>query len=346
MVRPLLAVLFLSLFASAGSAQSRKARKEKNTPVNFKVEQLAEGIWAAIHNDQYGQAICNAGIVDLGDKTLVFDPFMTPKAARELSETAFELTGKPVTIVVNSHYHNDHIRGNQVFGESATIISTAFTRSEIERVEPQEQAWESKHAPSLLQAVKKRMNSAGPVEREELPLWIGYYQGMVESSDELKITLPDVVFRDSLWIMGSKRKVKLVERQNGHTESDAVMVVPDEGIAFMGDLLFVGRHPWVSDGKPADWQATLKGFYEDPSLKTFIPGHGPVSKRESLKQLYEYLTDIQFLCKDAYNDSLRTEVMQKPIPEAYQEWYFSKFYQPNLQYLFSLLPKINGEMKQ
>src|SRR5262245_38185345 len=80
---------------------------------HFKTQQLAPGVWACIHDDNYGHAICNAGIVDLGDKTIVFDPFMTPEAARDLRRTAETLTGHKVSIVINSHYHNDHIRGNQ-----------------------------------------------------------------------------------------------------------------------------------------------------------------------------------------------------------------------------------------
>jgi hypothetical protein len=55
---------------------------------NFSVQQLAPGVWAAIQNDNGGHAISNAGIIDLGNKTLVFDAFMNPDAAGELKQTA------------------------------------------------------------------------------------------------------------------------------------------------------------------------------------------------------------------------------------------------------------------
>ena len=54
------------------------------TSKHFTVKLIAPGIWAAINNDNYGHAICNAGIVDLGDKTLIFDPFMNLDAAADL----------------------------------------------------------------------------------------------------------------------------------------------------------------------------------------------------------------------------------------------------------------------
>ena len=46
------------------------------TSKHFTIKPMAPGVWAAINNDEYGHAICNAGIVDLGDKTLIYDPFM------------------------------------------------------------------------------------------------------------------------------------------------------------------------------------------------------------------------------------------------------------------------------
>ena len=253
----LVIILVCLCFATKESISQRKKSKPSE---NFALQQMAEGVWAAIHNDQYGKAICNAGIIDLGDKTLVFDPFMTPEAAKELRILAEELTHRPVTMVVNSHYHNDHIRGNQEFTPFATIVSSTYTRDQIARIEPEQQAWEKHHAPALLKATKKIYNSATGIDREELPLWIGYYEGMMESIDHLKITLPDIVFNDSLWIHGTKRDVKLVEYKNCHTASDVAMILPDDKIAFLGDLLFVQRHPWMADGEPASWQAKFETF--------------------------------------------------------------------------------------
>ncbi len=329
---PILVLMVIAIPCSTELiAQSKHFRKNGRSP-NFSIEKIAEGVWAAIANDHYGKAICNAGIIDLGNKTIVYDPFMTPEAATELRIVAEGLTKKPVSLVINSHYHNDHIRGNQAFGPAA-IISSSFTRDEIARVEPGEQQWEQKHAATLLKATRQRMSSATSIEKEELPLWIGYYEGMVESASDLKMTLPDIVFNDSLWILGWSRNIKLVERKSGHTPSDLVLLIPDAGIAFMGDLLFVDRHPWISDGDPESWKASLKLFYEDPLYETFVPGHGKVAGRESLKQLYDYFSAVQDLCNTAKTDSLQILLLQQPIPQPYQNWYFGKFYQANLQYI-------------
>ena len=49
---------------------------------HFRLESLADGVYAAIHAED-GWAICNAGIVDLGDRTMVFD-FSPPSSCKRL----------------------------------------------------------------------------------------------------------------------------------------------------------------------------------------------------------------------------------------------------------------------
>lgn len=322
------------MYSSALQAQFWKKDRVKPS-ANFTIQQLAPGVWAAIHNNHFGRAICNAGIIDMGDKTLVFDPFMTPAAAQELKETARKLTKKKVSVVVNSHYHNDHIRGNQSFLPNAIVITTAATRELINNIEPEEQKWEKRYAPAMLQALKKRMTNSNAADLDELPYWIGYYESMIESSDHLFIALADQTFEDSLWIEGSKLSIKLVERKNGHSPSDAVLLIPQLGIAFMGDLLCSERHPWISDGNVDGWKESLRVFYEDTLYHTYVPGHGNVSGKPELKLLYDYFVEIQQRCNDAKSEAARTALMSQPIPYPFNRWSCGRFYQPNLQFLLN-----------
>ena len=99
-------------------------------PAHLQLEQIAEGVYAVIARKE-GAAHSNAGIVDLGDRTLIFDALGTPKAAEELRVVAEDLTGRPATYVVNSHVDHDHWLGNQVFGADAIIVSTVETRKRM-----------------------------------------------------------------------------------------------------------------------------------------------------------------------------------------------------------------------
>ncbi len=326
--------LTATMFSAEASAQLFRKKKIRASS-NFTIQQLAPGVWTAINNDYYGKAICNAGIIDIGSKTIVFDPFMNPEAAYELKDAAKKLTGKNVTLVINSHYHSDHIRGNQAFLPTASIMTTSTTRTAVDANEADEQEWEKAHAPTLLQALKKRRGNSGEHSSEDIPFWIGYYEGLVESSGDLYIALADETFEDSLWIEGSKLSVKLVERRDGHTLSDVVLLIPSLGIAFMGDLLTNNRHPWISDGDITGWRESLRVFYEDTLYHTYVPGHGEVCEKPALKILYEYLGDIQSLCNEAITEEAQTELLNKPIPFPYNTWKSSRFYQPNLQHLIN-----------
>lgn len=92
----------------------------------FELQEVADGVYAAIVVDGAG-ALGNAGFVNLGEETLVFDTFLSPQAAQVLRAEAERMTGNQIAYVVNSHFHGDHTYGNQVFAD-ATILSTERTR--------------------------------------------------------------------------------------------------------------------------------------------------------------------------------------------------------------------------
>ncbi len=302
---------------------------------NFSIKKLAPGIWAAIQNDNGGHAISNSGIVDLGNKTLVFDAFINPDAAAELKHVAEQLTKHHVSFVINSHYHDDHIRGNQVFSPAASIISTEWTKNEMKKAEPEEQDWARKHTAASLEAAKQKLKSAAGSEKEEAIMWVGYYEAIEQSLPHLRTTLPDITFHDSMWIYGSERNVLLVECRNGHTASDAVMILPQEGIAFMGDVLFVERHPWFGDGNPESLKKHLEDFYQNASLKQFVPGHGPVAGKQALQTLIQYINSLQHLAADAIQKGEPDSVFTKRdvLPE-YKDWWYGRFYPDNLEAVY------------
>ncbi len=144
---------------------------------HFQLEMLASGVYAAIASDQ-GEAISNAGIVDLGDRVLVFDTFLTPDAGRDLRRAAEQITHRPVTFVINSHYHNDHIRGNQAFPEQVEIVTTKETDCLIKTKGREELAWDKENAPQRLVELEKQLE--GQTTPDETAWTAHYYRVIVE----------------------------------------------------------------------------------------------------------------------------------------------------------------------
>ena len=247
---------------------------------HFQIERLVDGVYVAVSSEQ-GYAICNAGIVDIGDKTIVFDTFISPEAAKDLLEAAEQLTSHKVTRVVNSHYHEDHIRGNQVFSPDVDIISTVWTREAIAQNEPKEISWEKENVPQRIIEAQSRLGvEKDPKRLRELAFLIVYYRAMSESHPKLKTRLPNIVFEHKLVIYGTQRTVELLPFA-GHTASDVILYLPEEKIAFMSDLLFINIHPYLPSGFPADWKQSLSKI-EALGIQTAVPGHGPVGRSADL----------------------------------------------------------------
>ena len=305
---------------------------------HFHLQQVGEGIFAAVHSNG-GWAVSNAGIVDLGDRTLIFDTFLTPRAASDLRAAAESLTGRPATIVVNSHYHNDHIWGNQVFFPDADIVATAKTRNLIQTEGSLEFAWYKENSAPQLKAVKAEYRSARDDEakRQQLAFWVGYFEGLLASFPELEIRLPNITFVDNMEIHGTRRSIQLIPTSGGHTQSDAMLYIASASILFMGDLLFVGAHPYLADGDPD----MLKQILEKTRAmkpKTLIPGHGPVSNLDSVKLMQRYIQHVERLAEKAFNSGKPVEKLTNAsVPAAFASWELPRFFGENLRFLYQRL---------
>jgi cyclase len=257
------------------------------------------GVQAAIAKPDRG-AVGNAAIVDLGEEMLVVDTHFSLPAARELRAAAEEVTGRPAAWVLNTHWHNDHVLGNGDF-QAATIVSTTRTReligtAGVERLAAQKQ-WLEAELPAELE----RLRAAGDEEGAAL---------LEEGVPELRAVthrLPDETFEDR-WERGGAEAMTF---GGGHTESDAFLLVRDAGVLVAGDLIVVGMQPWAGHGDPASWAAILERMLE-LDWATVVPGHGPVSGREVIPPLRDYLL--------ALDEAVRDDRPDPELPAEFAEW--------------------------
>jgi glyoxylase-like metal-dependent hydrolase (beta-lactamase superfamily II) len=304
---------------------------------HYKLEKLAEGVYAAIHNNEGGYAICNAGIIDLGDKTIVLDPFISPAAARDLKQHAEYLTGKKVSLVLNLDPHSDHTRGNQVFVPGANILSTPNGRKYIESNFEEELEENRNSISGELDEIQKQLLAASGQEKVELTLFEDECKAIIESLPELKMTLPDITLRDTLVIYGSKRKLLVIPTGTGHTNGDMVAYLPDDNIIFMSDQLFVKCHPYFGDGDPESWNNNLKKIIT-LNPRVAVPGHGPVGDINSLYMMVDYIETMNDLVKrkiEAGGDE--DDVMNIPLPDKFSDYLISSFYKVNMRFLYRKL---------
>lgn len=224
--------------------------------MNFELFEVADGVWAAIVDDDL-PAVGNAAIVDLGNETLVFDTTLSFQLAQRLSQDARRLTGREPGMLVNSHWHGDHMLGNQSF-TGVRIVSTARTKELIETVGAQ------------------RLDANKAAYGEEAP--------------ELRaiiLTPPTETFDDVLDL----GRAQLLTYGGGHTESDAFLWIPDVATLLAADLVVIDNHCWVGDGDVKSWRRILPRL-DELDAETVIPGHGPVGTGEDIALMDAYLEEL------------------------------------------------------
>lgn len=285
----------------------------------FKLHKLSDGVYAAIAKPGQG-AWSNAGFIDLGSETLVFDTFNTPTAAAELKNQAEKYTGNKVKYVVNSHYHGDHVFGNQVFSD-AVIISTGTTRNWFEERNilgplEDERKETALYLRQLQQQILAEQNST---RKASLTNQQQEMEKLLHDLPKLEMAIPTVTFEKHLTIQGSKRSIELHCFGGGHTASDAIMYVPDSEVLFAADLVTENLHVPIYD--PAAFRSLLNKISAF-DVKTLIPGHGNVGGEELLAPIMDYLDLLDRSSKEAVANGKTLEEFIKAfaVPARYQNW--------------------------
>ena len=313
--------------------------RESEIPVsqNFNLIKMTDGVFACIHKIG-GKAICNVGIIDTGDETIIFDSFLSPDVANEIPEIVKKLNLSPIKYVVNSHWHNDHIRGNQIFSKEVEIISTSKTAELIKINAPKQIAAEKYYAPKQLAHWDSLLNNyhGDQTDREYQTMLMQqpYFAALVESNAILETRLPTVFVENEKTIKGSKHNVKLICNGKGHTESDLILYLPQEKIVFTGDLVFIDMHPYLADGFIEEWQNYL-AVIENLEIEKLVPGHGNIGDVKDVGIMKDYIEMIEIQVKRMIADGLSiTQAESIVVPEPFSDWWFKDFFTTNIRFMY------------
>jgi cyclase len=321
---------------TCGETPRGDAVPELSSSRHFDLRPLADGVWAAVHRIG-GYAVGNAGIVDLGGATLLFDAGLTPEVGADLGDAALALTGRAPAYVALSHYHNDHIRGAQAL-PSVPSIASETTRALIATLGREELASDLEHGAAQLAATRDLEGHQDPVKSAFAAYFVPYWEGIVASAPHVTLRLPDLTFADRLQFHGTRRSVDLRSLGAGHTPDDAILVLPDDGIVFCSDLLFVGCHPYLADGEPEGWRRGLDAL-AGLAAERYVPGHGEIGGPDDVRGMAAHLDALQATAEDLHRGGFGPEEVGDLVPEdATAAWDFAyPFYQANLRFLLRRL---------
>jgi cyclase len=288
---------------------------------HFTLHTLTEGVYAAIATEE-GAGFSNAGLVDLGDQTLVFDAFENPRAAEDLLNASVQLTYRSPAVVIISHFHGDHWGGLQVFAGSA-ILATSATR---QRIAPSvEEILSDKHDPSRLEEELRETEAhlsaeTDPGKRQSLQMSIARQRHTLQALPTLEPTLPNQTFEGKIVFHGKQRSAELIATGKGHTESDCILSLPQDRVAFIGDLGFFQSQPFTPYGYPPEWIALLRRM-ATWDIETFVPGHGPLGGKADLKLEARYIRALEDMVQRVVQTGNAVEAaLSQTLPFPFDKW--------------------------
>ncbi len=302
------------------------------------LEKLAEGVFAisptAAAFDSW-QSISNSGAVVLEDCVLVYDSHWTPELAEEAMKLLREHTDLPVRYVVSSHFHGDHTGGYWAYGKEVEILSHQATRDRLVAGFP---GLADKLRGEIAQQDSQIAAIPDPTQRARMENFRNTNQQLLERVEEAGSSpFPSLTFQESLALhRGTPTEIHFLGR--GHTDGDAVLFLPEHGIAFLGDLLFTRTLPNVADGHTREWIETLERVLELGATR-FVPGHGALSGEQEVRELIEYLKWLRGAVKPFVRDGKSVEEAQAGIalPEKYADYEFPMMFPFGIAKVYSEL---------
>lgn len=203
----------------------------------------------------------NSGLIIGKDKAILIDTKMA-KGAKKLKKYVEDKIGDKELIVINTHFHPDHVLGNEFFNGNKIY--------------------------------------AGDYGKE---FWL---------EDNKENTLPtDWISTDIDFDLGDGETVKVFMVGQNHTLKDLFIYSPKHEVLFAGDIYTHESHPVMKEGSKPDiekWEATLRSYAgSDLPIKTVVPGHGDLAKKEDLTEMADYFRDIKTMPK-------------KELKQKYKKW--------------------------
>jgi cyclase len=247
-----------------------------------KVTKLADGVYEIEHQDsQDGFASGNSTVI-IGDRqVLVVDSCFLPSAAREDIAQIRQWTDKPVSFLLNTHFHNDHNLGNQAYMDAfpaLTIVAHVETKRDMDMFGPGSAAREERGIASLQQMLDTGKLKDGrdlkAEEKTEVKNALAHRLPVMEELRKIKFQSATLTFDHDFSVDLGNREVQIKFLGKGNTAGDAVAYLPNEKIVVAGDLV-VHPIPYIYDGYPVEWVQTLQSLAQ-LDADTIVPGHGPV----------------------------------------------------------------------
>jgi glyoxylase-like metal-dependent hydrolase (beta-lactamase superfamily II) len=286
MCRATVALFFCAIAGLALAADNTPPMTvEKVGPHSYYVQGLS-----ALGSPKNQNFISNAGFVITPESVVVIDALGSPALAERLTAEIKKLTPLPISNVILTHYHADHIYGLQYFKAlgahiTAHVASKEYIQSDTARL---------------------RLEAS----RTDLAPWI---------DEKTQLVAADTWIDGPTALKIGGMVFELDHVGPSHTPEDLTVFVPSEKVLFAGDLFFNGRLPFVGKANSSQWIKSLDQMLAHDA-NTVVPGHGAASldPKKDITMTRDYLKFLRASMGQAVQDFI-------PFEEAYKTTDWSAF---------------------
>lgn len=223
----------------------------------------------------YHGDICNIGFI-IGDQSVaVIDTGGSLKIGRQLLKAIREKTSLPISYVINTHVHLDHIYGNAAFiNENPIFVGhSELPKAMLLRKE-------------FYETTNQNFLNIPPEESIQIPPSL-----LISINKPQEIDL-------------GNRKLRLEAFPSAHTNNDLIVVDINTKTAWLADLMFTERTPSM-DGDIHGWINALEKI-EKSNYEVIIPGHGtpPANNNKAIRKIKSYLELLRNEIRQAIDDGM------------------------------------------
>lgn len=212
------------------------------------VDEVAEGVFVhrgvnALSSAENQGDICNISFVVGTNGVAVIDTGGSAKIGAHFHAALREKTKLPITHIISTHMHPDHVLGNGAFAADKPVFAGHH---------------------KLLRALAER--SEGYLEAAKDQLGEEAFAGTT-------VILPTLGIETQTKIDLGGRELVLTPRPTAHTNNDLTIFDTRSETLFTGDLVFSEHLPTL-DGSLRGWLKLLDVIEKEPAAR-IVPGHGP-----------------------------------------------------------------------
>mgnify|MGYP006421265355 CR=1 FL=1 len=227
----------------------------------------------------------NIGVSAGTDGIFLIDAQFAPLADK-IERAVERIKPGPIKFLLNTHWHQDHTDGNQVFGWKVPILSHENVRARLRS----------------RQTRGKKIFEPAPEQS-----W------------------PILTYQDSIKLYFNSEEIRIRHFPVGHTDGDSIVFFSSSNVIHMGDHFFNGKFPFVdldSGGSLDGYTNNVLSVIESAKSNVkIIPGHGPLATLGDLKLFYQMLLETTGLVKQRLAKGMRDqEILKAGLPEKWNSW--------------------------